>query len=88
MNDTIHVELAAVCDAEDLIPFLAGRGLTGTITNSNEHCDVEIRYAIEPEVRLRNDVEAALASWLEGRDRPLVPTSDAEHDYVLRPPAD
>jgi hypothetical protein len=88
MSTTIHVEVAGPCDAEDLVEFLAARGLESTVTSANDHCELEVGYAVDPEVLLRREFEAALSSWLEQRERPLVPAHDAEHDYVLRPPGD
>lgn len=88
MSGTIHVELARARDADDLIEFLATRGLTGTLTCANDHCEIEVGYAADPELSLCRDFEAALGSWLENHDRPLIPVSGRQHDYVLRPPAD
>ena len=88
MSKTIHVELPRRCDADDFVTFLRGRGLAGTLTSANGSCELEIGYAVDPERRLRDDVEAALAGWLEESERPLVPTSDPARGYVLRPPGD
>ena len=76
-NETIHVELASPCEASEFIEFLATRGLTGSITTRDDHCDIEVRYAVDPEVRLRHDFEAALSSWLEKGGRPLIPAFTA-----------
>ncbi len=88
MSGTIHVELARARDADHLIEFLATRGLTGALTCVNDHCEIEVGYTEDPELCLRRDFEAALGSWLEDHERPLIPVSDHQHDYVLRPPAD
>jgi hypothetical protein len=88
MNGTIHIELERPCDAEDLVEFLAARGLAASVTSANDHCELEVTYAVPPAVRLRQEFEAALGSWLEQSERPLVPVSDTEHEYVLRPPGD
>jgi len=87
MNESIHVELDVPCDAEELIAFLATRGLAGTVTSANDHCEIEIGFA-DPELRLRHEFEAALAAWLAVHERPLVPVIGREHEYVLRPPGD
>ena len=87
MNETIHVELDVPCDAEELIAFLATRGLAGTVTSTNDHCEIEIGFA-DSELRLRQEFEAALTAWLAVHDRPLVPVIGREHEYVLRPPGD
>jgi hypothetical protein len=88
MDDTIHVELAGACDAVDLVDFLATRGLRGSATDVDDHCEIEVGFALDQASRLRQEFEAALASWLEARGRPLIPVSAHGHDYVLRPPSD
>jgi hypothetical protein len=88
MTFTIHVELESPGETQDLIEFLATRGLTATTTDCGDHCELEIGYLVDPEERLRQEFDAALTSWLETRGRPLVPVADAEHHYVLRPPGD
>jgi hypothetical protein len=88
MSDGIRLEFEAPCDAAGFVEYLATRGLTGSITTVNGHCSIDVRYAVDPEVRLRQDFEAALATWLEQGGRPLVPTVDQEHRYVIRPPGD
>ncbi len=85
MNDTIHVELACAVDAAALTDFLSDRGLTASVANANDHCDIEIGFA---DGRLTYEFERALGSWLEHNDRQLVPIATAEHGYVLRPPGD
>ena len=88
MSDTIHIEFETPCDAGGFLEFLATRGLAGSIETFADHCSIEVRYAVDPQVRLRQDFEAALASWLEEGGRPLVPALDREHHYVVRPPGD
>jgi len=88
MTFTIHVELESPGETVDLIEFLAAHGLAATATSCDDHVELEIGYAMDPDERLRRDFDAALTSWLETRGRPLVPVSDAEHHYVLRPPSD
>jgi hypothetical protein len=88
MHDGIHVDLECPRDAAAFVEFLAARGLTASITSVNDHCELEIRYTVDPEARLRQEFEAALASWVEQQERPLVPAFTREHDYVLRPPGD
>ena len=87
MNETIHVELDVPCDAEELIAFLATRGLTSAVTSTNDHCELEVGFA-DPEGRLQQEFEAALVAWLAVHDRPLVPVAGRGHAYVLRPPGD
>jgi len=88
MSETIHVEFASLSEASGFVEFLEPRGLTGSIANKDDHCEIEVRYAVDPEVRLRRDFEAALGCWLEEIGHPLIPTFDREHSYVLRPPGD
>jgi hypothetical protein len=88
MVDPVHVEFPCSCDADDLVEFLAARGLTASVTRSADHCELEVRHAVDPDARLHRDVETALAAWLEEGSHPLVPALNREHEYVLRPPAD
>jgi hypothetical protein len=88
MSEAIQIELEAPCDAAGFVEYLATRGLAGSIRTVEDHCSIEVRYAVDPEVRLRQEFEAALADWLEQGGRPLVPTVDQEHRYVIRPPGD
>ena len=71
-----------------MVEFLAARGLAATLTGENDHCTAEIDYAVDPAVRLRRDVDAAIAAWLKDGDHALVPVLGREHELVLRPPAD
>jgi hypothetical protein len=88
MTETIRVEVPCRRDADDLVEFLAGFGLAGSVTNATEHCDLEVGYAVDPDTRLRREFEGALGTWLATLDRPLVPTAEPGYDYVLRPPGD
>ena len=88
MSRPVHVEFPCSCDAAEMVEFLAARGLAATVTSEDDHCTLEIRYAVDPDVRLRRDVEAAIAAWLEAGDHALVPAVGREHELVLRPPAD
>jgi len=88
VTEPVHIVLPCSCDASGLADFLTGRGLTATLTTSDDHCELEVRDAVDPDVRLRHEVGAALAAWLERGDHALVPALTHEHEYVLRPPAD
>ena len=85
MTATIHVSLSCSTDAAELATFLAARGLTSAVTTVDDHCEVDVGY---PEMRLHDDVERALTSWLAERERPLVPIETDSDEYVLRPPGD
>ncbi|MGZ4333186.1 MAG: hypothetical protein ACXVRJ_02790 [Gaiellaceae bacterium] len=88
MNGTIRVELACSCDGDDLLQFLQQRGLAGTVFRADDHCELEVRSAIDPDERLRRDFETALDSWLAEHGSPLIPASRGIRTYVLRPPGD
>jgi len=88
MTTPIHLELPSLCDGEALVAFLSTRGLTGSIVSTNDHCEIEIRDALDPDERLRREFEAALGSWLAEHGAPLIPASSRERGYVLRPPGD
>jgi hypothetical protein len=88
MCKPVHIEVPCSCDAASLVEFLEARGLTASLTTSNDHCELEVRYAVDPDVRLPKDVEAAVAAWLEEGSHLLIPAVAREHELVLRPPAD
>lgn len=88
MTTPIHVELPRLCDGAEFVAFLAARGLTGSVVSTNDHCEIEIRDALDPDDRLRREFEAALGSWLAQHEPPLIPASSPDRGYVLRPPAD
>jgi hypothetical protein len=88
MNETIHVELARSCDAQNFVEFLSGRGLAASVISQNDHCEVEVRFRADPAVRLRLEFEAALAQWLESYEYPLIPTSEDQCAYLLRLPSE
>jgi hypothetical protein len=85
MSSTIHVSLTCPSDARDLATYVAARGLTSEVTTVDDHCEIAIGY---PATRLHDEFERALASWLEERERPLIPTETAHDEYVLHPPGD
>ena len=84
----LYVELPCSREAESLVEFLGEHGLAAELASRNDHCEVEVHYAVDPEVRLRRDFESALALWLATQEEPLVPTTGHDHEYVLRPPGD
>lgn len=88
MTTPIHVELPRLCDGEALAAFLAAHGLAGSVVSANDHCELEVRDALDSDERLRREFEAALASWLAEHESPLIPASSRERGYVLRPPGD
>jgi len=88
MSRPVYLELPCSCDAAGMVEFLAARGLAATLTSKDDVCTLEIRYAVDPDVRLHGDVEAAIATWLEDGGHALVPALGREHEFVLRPPAD
>lgn len=88
MIRTIHVEIANSCDGAQLLEFLEGHGLAGSVVDADDHCELEIRSAVDPDERLRRDFESALDAWLAAHGSPLVPAAYADGGYVLRPPGD
>jgi hypothetical protein len=83
----IHVELDCPHDAEELVAFLATRGLAGTVRETDDHCELTVGWAEDPEVALRRAFERALETWVSAHERPLVPAARGG-TYVLRPPGD
>ncbi len=87
-SDTISLELAGPRECSDLVEFLAGRGLTASLRETNDHCRLEIRLTQSPRALLRTAVRQALNAWLAERETPLVLAEEADDGYVLRPPSD
>jgi hypothetical protein len=87
MTKTIHVDLASPCLGDDLADYLCSHGLAATIVGSNDHCELEVDDAVDPEERLRQTFEDALRGWLGSTGQPLIPITSAKGRYVLRPPA-
>ena len=88
MCKPVHIELPCSYDAASFAEFLEARGLTASVTTSNDHCELEVGYAVDPDLRLHKDVEAAVADWLEEGNHALIPALNRENELVLRPPAD
>ena len=88
MTQTTHVELSGPRDCTELIEYLRSCGLEGTLVETNDRCELEVGYAVDPAQRLHEEVWAALRSWLSERDSPLVLAAVGEGEYVLRPPGE
>ena len=86
-TDTMTVELTGPHDCSELIAFLAGRGLEASLTETNDHCELEIGFAPSSE-GLRTAVRKALIDWLAEHDSPLLLTEAGDDELVLRPPSD
>ena len=87
MTKPIHVDLASPCLGDELAEYLCSHGLAATVVSSNDHCELEVADAVDPDERLRQTFEDALRGWLGAAGRPLVPIASSERCYVLRPPA-
>lgn len=83
----IHVELDCPHDAEEFVEHLATRGLVGTVVESDDHCELTVGWAEDPDVALRRVFESALESWISVHERPLVPAARSG-TYVVRAPGD
>jgi len=88
MSTTIHVDLASPCVGEELAEYLCTHGLAATVVADNDHCELEVCDAVDPDERLRQAFEDALRGWLADRNVPLVPIEAPDASYVLRPPGD
>ena len=86
MSATIHVDLASPCVGEELAEYLCTHGLAATVLETNDHCELEVSDAVDPDVRLHQTFEDALRGWLADRNVPLVPIESPHDRYVLRPP--
>ena len=84
----LHVELPCSREAESLVHFLSDHGLAASLAGRDDHCEIEVQYAVDPDVRLRQDFESTLSLWLATLEEPLVPAVGREREYVLRPPGD
>jgi hypothetical protein len=85
MSRSVHVELAGSRACSELVDFLAVRGLAAELVETNDRCELEIGYALDPDRRLHGDVASALRSWLAEQRTPLVLSEAGDDAYVLRP---
>lgn len=86
--NVIHVDLASPCVGEELAQYLSAHGLAARLQAVNDHCELEVHDAVDPDERLRHTFEDALRGWLAERNLPLVPIEAPGTWYVLRPPGD
>ena len=87
-SDSISVELTGPRECSDLVEFLESRGLTASLRETNDHCELEIGLAPSLDVLLRTVVHQALIAWLSERESPLVLAEMGDGTYVLRPASD
>jgi hypothetical protein len=86
--NTISVELTGPRQCSDLVEFLESRGLTASLQETDDHCELTVSFAPSPETALRTAVHNALIAWLAREGSPLVLAEDGDDTYVLRPPSD
>jgi hypothetical protein len=80
MHESVRVETARACDADELVEFLVEHGFA--VRRAAQAVDVE--YA---EPRLSIAVDRAIGDWLATGNRDLVPVRVGRHGVALRPPA-
>lgn len=88
MADTIHVELPARRDGEDLVGYMSARGLAGTVIEADGACELEVDFRVEREEQLRNEVREALRDWVAERNGSLVLAEVEVGRFMLRPPGE
>jgi hypothetical protein len=88
MTTPIHVDLANPSMLEELADYLYSHGLAATTVSSNDHYELEVTDAVDPDERLQRTFEDALRGWLATSRLPLVPIASAGRSYLLRPPGD
>lgn len=88
MSNTIHVDLESVRAADELAEYLCSHGLVARVVEGEDHCELEVADAVDPDERFRQTFEDALRAWLSTACLPLVPCARSEHSYVLRFPGD
>jgi hypothetical protein len=88
MTTTIHVEVGSSREGAELGEFLAGRGLTCSVLNEPDHCELDVGLGVAPEELLRRELDIALRAWLGRHEPPLVPSRTRDGAIVLRPPGD
>jgi hypothetical protein len=84
----IHVDLESVRAADELADYLCSHGLIARVVEGEDHCELEVTDATDPDERLRQTFEDALRAWLSTAGLPLVPVARSPHSYVLRFPGD
>jgi hypothetical protein len=84
----IYVDLESVRAADELADYLCSHGLIARVVEREDHCELEVADAVDPDERLRQRFEDALRAWLSTACLPLVPVARSGHSYVLRFPGD
>ena len=82
----IHVDLESVRAADELADYLCSHGLIARVVEREDHCELEVADAVDPDERLRGSRTHSARGF-----RPrvfLVPVARSEHSYVLRFPGD
>lgn len=85
MTGTVHVTIAGPTVSSELVSVFSARGLAVTVTEEGGCSDLEVRYAADPDERLRGDVAGALRDWLCDAHSPLVLSETGDRDYIVRP---
>ena len=75
----LHVELPCSPEVESLVHFLSDHGLAASLAGRDD-LEIEVQYAVDPDVRVRQDFESTLALWLATLEEPLVPAVGRERD--------
>lgn len=87
MAETIHIDVPRRGIGSDLTEALAAHGLHAEVVDSDDRCELHVRFATEEKDRLIDGAIHAIESYLSDRMLPLV-VQRANGGAVVRPPGD
>ncbi|HEV8459535.1 MAG TPA: hypothetical protein VGQ38_02415 [Gaiellaceae bacterium] len=87
MGETIHIDVPRRGIGSDLTEALAAHGLSAEVVDTEERCELRVRFAANEHDRLVEQAVAAIESYLADRMLPLV-VQRVDGAAIVRPPGD
>lgn len=87
MSETIQIDVPRRGIGSDLTEALAAHGLHAEVVDSDDRCELRVRFAADERERLLDGAVTAIEGYLSERMLPLV-VQRADGGAVVRPPAD
>lgn len=87
MAETIHIDVPRRGIGSDLTEALAEHGLAAEVVDSEERCEIRVRFAADEHERLVDQAVAAIEAYLADRMLPLV-VQRVDGTAIVRPPGD
>jgi hypothetical protein len=87
MGETIHIDVPRRGIGSDLTEALAAHGLSAEIVDTEERCELRVRFANDEHERLVEQAVTAIEAYLSERMLPLV-VQRIDGSAIVRPPGD